>query len=129
MRTLLLCFVLLCGTMAFGADRWHWVKATNTTDGWSVSQGDAEVIVSGGRFEAKLFFGSGNQIVSSLQGTIQNGNITAKERISASDFSDSTYRGTLAKKMWPESAGSKGAESITLSDGWGMIGLRRTVPK
>jgi len=56
-------------------------------------------LTGGGHFEAKLFSDSGNQIVSSLQGKIQNGNVTTKDRISASDFSDSTYRGTLAKKM------------------------------
>ena len=32
MRTLILCSVLLCGATAFGADRWQWVKATNTVN-------------------------------------------------------------------------------------------------
>jgi hypothetical protein len=129
MRTLLLCFLLLHVAMAFAGDHWRWVKATNTTHGWSVSQGDAEVRISGEHFEAKLFSDSGNQVISSLQGTIQKGNIAAKERVSKSDFSGSTYRGTLARKSWPELAGTTGAESITLSDGWGMIGLQRSLQK
>jgi hypothetical protein len=87
------------------------------------------VAISGEHFEAKLFSESDNQIVSSLHGAIQKGNVTAKERVSGSDFSGSSYRGTLAKKRWPEFAGTIGAESITLSDGWGMIGLRRSVQK
>jgi len=115
--------------VAFGADDWQWVKATNTTGGWSVSQGHAEIVISGDHFEARLLSDSGNELVSSLQGTIREGKITAKERISASDFSGSTYRGTLARKTWPEFAGISGAESITLSDGWGMIGLCKNVKK
>jgi hypothetical protein len=121
--------VLLYGTLAFGGDHWHWVKATNTISGWSVSQGTAEVMISGEHFEAKLFSASDNQIVASLQGTIQKGSIAAKERVSNSDFSGSIYHGKLARKRWPEFAGTSGAESITLSDGWGMIGLRRSMEK
>ena len=129
MRTLLLCSMLLCGQMAFSVDHWRWVKATNTTSGWSLSQGDAEVAISGEHFEAKLFSDSGKQIVASLKGTLQKEKITAREQVSDSDFSGSTYHGTLARKSWPAFAGTIGAESITLSDGWGMIGLQRSVQK
>jgi len=129
MRTLLLWSVLLYGATAFAGDHWRWIKATNTTNGWSVSQGEAEVTISGEHFEAKLFSDSGNQIASSLHGTIQKGSITAKEQVPNSDFSRSMYHGTLAKKNWPNFAGTKGAEAITLSDGWGMIGLQRSVQK
>jgi hypothetical protein len=126
MRTLSVCSVLLSSVMAFGVNQWQWVKATNTLSGWSVSQGQAEVVISGQHFEAKLFSDSCAQIAL-LKGTIQNGNVTAKERISASDFSDSTYHGQLTRKRWPKSAGTTSAESITLSDGWGMIGLSRSM--
>jgi hypothetical protein len=129
MRSLLLCWVLCWGVVAFGADDWKWIKATNTTEGWSVSQGQAEVVISGDHFEVRLFSDSGKELVSSLKGAILRGKITAKERISASDFSGSTYRGTFARKAWPEFAGTTGAEAITLSDGWGMIGLRKNVQK
>ena len=128
MRTLFVCSVLLSSLTAFGVDHWQWVKATNTISGWSVSQGHAEVVISGEDFEARLSSDSGKQIAF-LKGTIQKGNVTAKERISASDFSGSTYHGKLSRKRWPESAGTTGAESITLSDGWGMIGLSRSLLK
>ena len=123
-RTLFVFCLLLSSLTAFGTDRWQWVKATNTTSGWSMTQGFAEVVISGEHFEARLFSDSGEQSAL-LTGTIQKGNVTVKERILASDFSGSTYQGKLAKKRWPEFAGTTGAESITLSDGWGMIGLRR----
>ena len=126
MRTLSVCSVLLSSVMAFGVNHWQWVKAKNTISGWSVSQGHADVVISGEHFEASLFSESGGQIAF-LKGTIQKGHVTAKERVSASDFSGSTYHGKLARKRWPDSAGTTGAESITLSDGWGMIGLSRSL--
>jgi hypothetical protein len=120
---------LFSGVLVFGADDWQWIKAANTIKGWTVSQGHAEVVISGDHFEARLLSESGKELVSSLRGTIRRGTITAKEQIPASDFSGSMYRGTLAKKAWPDFAGTSGAESITLSDGWGMIGLCRNVKK
>lgn len=127
-RNLLVLSLLLSSLTAFGADRWQWVKANNNTGGWSLSQGFAEVVVSGEHFEAKLFSDSGEQ-TELLTGTIQKGTVTAKERILASDFSGSTYQGKLAKKRWPQFSGTSGGESITLSDGWNMIGLTRNLPK
>ena len=129
MRSLLLCCVLFSGVFAFGADDWQWFKATNTTEGWALSRGHAVVLISGDQFEARLFSGSGKELASSLRGTIREGRIAAKERIAASDFTGATYRGTLTRKAWPEFAGTSGAASITLSDGWGMIGLCKTGKK
>lgn len=97
MRSLLLCCVLFSGVLAFGADNWQWVKAINTTEAWSISQGYAEVVI-GEHFQARLFSDSGKNLVSSLRGTIRKGEITAKEQVPASDFSGSIYRGTLARK-------------------------------
>ena len=129
MRNFLLCCVLFCAVVAIGADDWRWVKATNTTEGWSVSQGHAEVVISGEHFEARLLSDSGKELVSTLHGTVRKQTIAAKERISASDFSGSSYRGTLARKTWPAFAGTSGVESITLSDGYSMIGIRKNVKK
>jgi hypothetical protein len=123
-----LMLALLSGASAFGTDReWHWVKATNTIKGWSVSQGDAEVVITGDQFRVTLF-SDGNTIQSALKGTIHNKKIAATERVANSDYSGSTYRGTFERKTWNEVAGTTGAESITLSDGWGMIGLTRSIP-
>src|SRR6266852_448522 len=125
-----LLLALLSGALALGADReWHWVKATNTIKGWSVSQGDAEVGITGDQFRVTLFSDSGKTVQSSLKGTIHNGKIAASETVANSDYSGSRYRGTFEKKRWNEVAGTTGAESITLSDGWGMIGLTRSIPK
>lgn len=122
MRTALFCSVLLYGAMAFGQDHWRWIKATNTTQGWVISQGYADVVISGQYFKASLFSNSGKETISSLEGTIHGGKITATET-AASDFTGSKYSGTLVQKKWPEFAGTTGAESITLSDEWGMIGI------
>lgn len=111
-------------------EKWHWMKAENDGDGWSVSEGDADVSIEGGRFSAKLFRkGSDEDLQILLQGTIENGSIVAKETIEASDQSGSTYRGTFRRKKWQEVDGTTGAESINLSDGWSMIGILRSIPK
>jgi len=129
MRTALFCSVLLYGAMAFGRDHWQWVKATNTTQGWVISQGNADVVISGEHFKALLFSNSEKQVVvSSLEGTIRGGKITATDT-AASDYTGSKYSGTLVQKKWPEFAGTTGAESITLTDKWGMIGIRKNMQK
>ena len=46
-----------------------------------------------------------------------------------SDYSGSTFKGTLTIKKWPETGGTTGVETITLSDGLGMIGLTKTIRK
>ena len=73
-------------------------------------------------------FSNGNTVQSALKGTIHNKKIAVTERVANSDYSGSTYRGTFERKTWNEVAGTTGAESITLSDGWGMIGLTRSIP-
>jgi len=124
-----LVLALLSSVSAFGADpEWHWVKATNTIKGWSISQGDAEVVVTGNQFRVTLF-SDGGTVQSTLKGTIHNEKIAATEMVANSDYSGSKYRGTFERKSWNEVAGTTGAESITLSDGWGMIGITRSVPK
>jgi len=106
------------------------MKAENDSDGWSVSEGNADVSIESGRFSAKLFRkGSDDDLQILLQGTIENGSIVAKETIQASDHSGSTYKGTFRRKNWQEFDGTNGAESINLSDGWSMIGILRSIPK
>src|SRR5580765_5876695 len=89
-----LVLALLSGVSAFGADReWHWVKATNTIKGWSISQGDAEVVVTGDQFRVTLF-SDGKTVQSTLKGTIHNEKIAATETVANSDYSGSKYLGT-----------------------------------
>jgi hypothetical protein len=127
-------FVLLltlsCSALCHGQTQWHWVKVANTINGYSVDEGNAEITMTSGQFTAKLFWkGSDKHLQILLQGTLKAGTITAKETIEGSDYTGSTYHGTFRKKKWGEFSGTVGAESITLSDGGGMIGITRDIPK
>ena len=113
MRVLTFAVLLLSGAFALGADReWHWVKATNTIKGWSTSQGDAEVVVTGSQLRVTLFSNSDKTVQSSLKGTIHKGKIVVSETVANSDYSGSTFHGTFEKKRWTEVSGTTGAESI-----------------
>ena len=131
MRVSLFVFVVLSTSVAVAAGHsWHWVKATNSTQGWTVSEGNAEIIIQGEKFSAKLFRNhSDTDLQIALDGSVKDGRITVKETVQESDNTGSTYHGTLQKKKWEEFSGTIGAESITLSDGWGMIGIRRNIDK
>ena len=130
MRILLFVFLALTAPAMAAENTWHWIKASNNTTGWSISQGNAEVTIQGETFSARLFWqDSDSKVQIALKGTLKNGQILAKEIVQDSDYSGSTYHGTRQKKKWAEFSGTIGAESITLSDGWGMIGIARTVPK
>lgn len=131
MRAVILFLALAAASPSSAADAlWDWVKASYTINQWFVSQGKAEVSIEGDKFSAKLFQeGSNTGVQITLSGVINNGQITAKETIQGSDYTGSTYKGSLTKKNWGNVAGTKGAESINLSDGWSMIGIKRTIPK
>ena len=127
MRAYLVLFVVLCGSTSFAADgQWHWVKANNiVAKGWDVSEGTAQVSIDGAKFSAKLFWkDSSDKVQIVLDGTIKNGRITATETIQESDYTGSVIHGTFTRRHWTFS-GTTGAESITLSDGWNMIGITR----
>ena len=131
MRTCVVLLLLSASMASAGESCWRWVKATsNLAHGWDISQGNAEVAIEGDKFTAKLFRSdSPDTLQIELKGTIKNGRITVKETDENSDYSGSTYRGILEKKKWEEFSRTTGAESLTLSDGWGMIGLNRSISK
>jgi len=129
------CLLYLCPAM-FAADSsgWHWIKVGNNFDhAWDVCQGDAEVIIKDGQFSAKLFWkDSGKDVQISLKGSISNGRITAQETVygTETDFSGSKFTGRLSIRKWKEvECGATGIETITLTDGLGMIGLTKTLKK
>jgi hypothetical protein len=130
---LILSVVCTAPVCVFAAEnQWHWVKVGNNIDhGWDVSSGDAEVTINGGQLSAKLFWnGSSTDIQLALKGSIANGHVTVKETLQNSDYGGSTYTGTRTVKTWTETiAGATGVETITLSDGMGMIGLTRSIRK
>jgi hypothetical protein len=131
-RGLLLAVILCCSFASLAADgQWRWVKAENDTfNGWRTLDGYAEVMIDGEKFSAKLIAkGSEQYLEILLKGTIKDGKITAKETIQGSDYTGSNYQGAIEKKKWESTAGTVGAESITLSDGWSMIGITRAIPE
>ena len=129
MKLAFLVILVLGSGASFATDpSWRWVKASNiVAKGWDLSDGIADVSMDGAKFTARLFRKQSKsefQIV--LDGTIKNGRITAKEIIQGSDYTGSVFHGTIERKKWGEEfAGTTGAESITLSDGWNMIGITR----
>jgi hypothetical protein len=131
MRAWVLFFVLISASSSVAADnQWHWIKAGYTIEEYFVSQGNAEVSIEGDKFIAKLFQGNSHTDVQIIiKGVVKNGKITAKETIQGSDYTDSVYEGTLTIKNWDNFAGTSGAESINLSDGWSLIGIKRTFVK
>jgi hypothetical protein len=126
-----LLFLLACSNAIAAESHWRWVKATNNVlRGWDVSEGTADVLIKGERFNAELFLKDSDKDVKlSLHGTIKNGKVSVIETIHESDAGESTYKGTFQRKQWKEFSGPVGAESITLSDGWGMIGITRSIKK
>jgi len=124
---------LLClPSLSAGADnRWHWVKVGNNVDhGWDISRGDAIVVVQNAQFTATLFWeGSTTDVQITLKGNVASGKLTVKEVVQGSDYSGSTYGGTMNVKKWPATGGTTGVETINLSDGLGTIGLTRTIRK
>src|SRR5580704_15677224 len=94
-RVLTFSMLLLSGAFALAADReWHWVKATNTVKGWLISQGDAEVVITGSQLRVTLFSDSDKAVQSFLKGTLHNGKIVASETVADSDYSGSTFHGS-----------------------------------
>src|SRR3954452_7465847 len=123
--------IVFCSSTLIAADgQWRWVKAENDTlNGWRTLSGYAEVVVEGETFRAKLIAtGSDKELEISLKGKIKDGKISAKETIEGSDYTGSIYQGSIEKKKWENTGGTIGGESITLTDGWSMIGITRAIP-
>jgi hypothetical protein len=132
MRIFVLAVLMLCHAPSFAADdQWRWAKAENDTfNGWRMLDGFAEVVIDGDKFSARLISkGPDKGVEILLKGTIKNGRISAKETIQGSDYTGSIYEGAIQTKKWENTGGTIGAESITLTDGWSMIGITRATPQ
>jgi hypothetical protein len=126
MKIFLILLAIFYSSLVVASEEWTWVKATSLGGGWEVANGKAEVEIGKDSFVAHLYWNEWpDKVKYTLEGTIANGKIKATETVHDSDFSGSTYIGTYNKKTWTGVADSTGAESITLSDGWGMIGINR----
>jgi len=100
---------------------WVWVKAgNNVSTYWDVETGPADVTIDDKKFSAKLYWKENpTELKTSLEGTIQEGKLTAKEVIQASDNTGSVYTGTYMKTEY--------VQTINLSDGLGMIGITQPI--
>jgi hypothetical protein len=114
-----------------GRAEWHWVRAgNNAITGWNVATGNADVVINGGAITATLFGNSSDKnVVITLKGSMTGDKLTVRETVHNSDNSGSTYSGVRTVKRWPEFSGTTGIETITLSDGLGMIGISRSLKK
>jgi outer membrane biogenesis lipoprotein LolB len=106
---------------ATASKSWGWVKAgNNASNYWDVETGPADVIINDKKFSARLYWKENpTEVKTSLEGTIQEGKITAKEVIQASDYTGSVYTGTYMKTDY--------VQTINLSDGLGMIGITQPI--
>ena len=90
--------------------------------------GKAEVVVKGLEITATLYWeDSGTQVRFTLKGTISGSKVTVRETIHNSDAGSSTYSGRRLVGKWPEFDGTVGVDSITLFDGFSMIGISKDV--
>jgi hypothetical protein len=124
--------LLTLPSLLFGSEhQWRWVKAGNSDiTGWDVATGDADVVINGAAITATLFrSGSEKEVQMTLKGSVTGAKLTVKETVHNSDYSGSTCTGTRTVKKWPEFSGTIGVETITLSDGFGMIGISRSLKK
>jgi hypothetical protein len=125
-----LAFWLWAGAVVAAEPSWAWVAAMNVVDKWDISKGKATVIIAGETFTAQLYWEDHpNEVKVTLKGTIKNGKVAAVETIWGSDYDGSKYTGSYSSKRWSGFAESAGGEVITLTDGWGMIGLTRAITK
>jgi hypothetical protein len=130
MRKLICVFLLLLPHSAWaGDDSWHWVKAENNTSDWRVLEGEADILVAGDKFHAKLFSRGSHDVQIELSGTIRGRQVTALESVQGTDGEAATYRGHVSRSSWKPVQGNSGVETITLSDGWSMIGITPGVAK
>ena len=116
-------------TLAADAEQWQWVKSESIFHkDWLVSNGKAEVTINGRKFSAKLFWAdSETNIKLTLTGSIVRGNVTVKETVLNSDVGVSTFTGRRVISKTRDARGAASLEIITLSDGYSMIGLTRTI--
>jgi len=129
-RYMLIALLLTLPQYSRAADVWHRVKAENETDSWRVVEGDAEVTVNGERFVAQLFAkGSHENPQISLKGNIKADRIIVVEIVVGTDGPAATYKGSLRKSKWRDGAEYAGVETITLTDGWSVIGLTRAIKR
>ena len=121
---------LLAAIPALAEPDWKWVQASNLIDKWSVEQGLAEVRIKNDGFEARLYKPTDLKTVyMRLNGTIDKSRIVANQTMADNSKSPSKFRGPMKSSHWKAFENHSGVETITLTDGWSMIGLTRGISK
>ena len=108
---------------AASPEGWAWFRAESTGTEWSMSQGKADVTVSGQRFEAVLRDSQDSSFVRlSLRGSISDGLVKVRVTLHSSDAPDFDVSGRLSRVCWDTKGGR---ETLLLADGHGVLGLVR----
>lgn len=117
---------LLCASsVASGGEQWAWFRGVSAQDPvkWWLVQGNAEVTISGKRFDALLRDSSDPSVTwLTLRGTVVGGRVKVNVTTHGTDAPDYEVAGTL--KRWCPVDG-RGREALILSDGLNVIGLVR----
>src|SRR5258705_9060239 len=135
MNRVLFCLIVVASlyvSPALADEKWQWIKVTNNAAyGWQSEMGTAAVTIKGQTFEASLFWrDKPDDVLIRLLGTIKKGQIKVTETLLATDLAPAEYTGKYEKMIWSDPfQQAKGTETITLSDGYNMIGLRRNIAK
>lgn len=105
---------------------WAWVRATSIEDDWAVQKGKAKVTIVGTSFTAELFDPDDPETVLYLvRGRIREQRVVAQSETKNSDFGSSKMSGEIRRKKWKGFVETVGRQTITLSDGWNLLGITR----
>ncbi|HZV97690.1 MAG TPA: hypothetical protein VFF74_01745 [Methylophilaceae bacterium] len=119
---------LVFSNIVLAEPTWKWVKANNLIDKWAMEEGMAEVRISKDAFEAKLYKPDNLQTVYiKLSGTIDKNWIVASHNVTNAGRGFNKFRGPRKSSHWKGFEEHTGVETITLTDGWSMIGLTRGI--
>ena len=105
---------------------WLFVWVSSGPSTYYVKQGTAKVIIENGQLKAQMTSTDG--VEYKIVGSIAGQRVNAKFTVLDSDyFISSPFSGSYKKQLWSGFADTKGRESISLTDGWNFIGLKREI--
>jgi len=110
--------------LAHAEDTWAWIQSSSIPDGWDLRKGKATVHIEGKSFTAELF-DEADALLIKMNGTIQGNRLKVRTVTQNADYGSSEMSGELKSRKWKGFADTIGRQTITLSDGWNLIGLTR----
>lgn len=110
-----------------GEPEWAFTWVSSTGAAHEVVQGKANLSINGDKVSGVLHGADGEEC--QIQGSIKRHQVRIKFTVVGSDhFINSPFTGSYMIKRWRGIKGSSGRESITLSDGWNMLGFTHEIP-